>query len=63
METIIKVNKGLLSDKHLVLTNMGWIEAKDLKINDNLINHLGKIVKIKKINKCGKRPNATIIDD
>jgi len=59
--TIIELEKGMLSDNHLVKTDKGWVKAKDLKVKDKIFDISGKIVKITKLIKCAKRPNAPII--
>lgn len=61
MEEIIEVNKGLLSDTYLVMTNKGWVKASELRAGRKIIDITGKVVKIEKIRVCGKRPDAPIL--
>lgn len=63
METIIELENGVLSDNHLVMTDKGWVEAKKLIVGDNIKDFTGKIVKIEKITKCEKRPDAPIVGE
>lgn len=63
MEDIIEINKGLLSDTHLVMTNKGWVKAGKLKVGQKIIDITGKVVKIEKIKVCGKRPNAPVLGE
>jgi hypothetical protein len=61
MEKIIEVNKNnLFTDEHFLLTERGWLKAKELKIGDKIIGVKGNSV-IKSIKECEKRPDAPIV--
>jgi len=63
MEKFIEVNGNqLFSDEHFVLTERGWLKAKELQNGDKLIGVKGDST-IKNIKKCGKRPDAPIIGE
>ena len=54
MEKFIKVNKNwLFSDEHFLLTERGWLKAKELQNGDKVIGVKGKST-IKNIVECGK---------
>lgn len=60
-KSIIEVGKeSMLSDNHLVKTNSGLVEVKDIKIGDILYNCEGKITDIMK---CDERPDAPILGE
>lgn len=62
MEKVIKINENMcLSGNHLVKTERGWIEAKDITEKDYIIGPMGELIKIKKIVKCDKSQGAPII--
>ena len=52
----------MFSGDHFVLTQRGLVKAKNLTINHKLISLNGDLLTINKIFRCGKRPNAPIID-
>ena len=60
METIFELENGCLSENHLIMTDNGWIKAKELKIGDNIIDTSGKVVKVEKIHNYSEEPNASI---
>jgi len=62
MDKTIELNGDIISsDEHVFTTNNGLVKAKELKIDDEIIGFDGNTIKITKIMKCGKRPDAPII--
>jgi hypothetical protein len=63
MEKIIKVNVNwLFSDEHFLMTDRGWIKAKELQNGDKIIGYKGEST-IENIIKCEKQPDASIIGE
>ena len=62
-QEFFKKTEAMLSDEHLVKTNSGWIKTKDLKVGDEIYNIKGRIARIARIEKCGKRPDASIVGE
>ena len=62
MAKMIELNDNIMmSANHLVRTNNGYVKISTLKIDDEIIGFDGNTIKITKLIKCGKRPDAPII--
>jgi len=63
MEKFIEVNGNwLFSDEHFLLTERGWLKAKELQNGDKVIGVKGEST-IKNIIECGERPDAPIVGE
>jgi len=64
MEKIIKINgQSCFTSNHLVKTSEGLVEAKQLKVGDEIIGISGKAFKVCGVVVCDDRPDAPVVGE